>query len=357
MQDGNSAYDFYVWVLEHASVPGEVKYPSANSYPFEYWNGYMNTRAWVTTGTLDGHAPLNYSPAPSPLTISVGVSGPPAHVGATVEYNYTPSVYISDFVVPSQQKADWKHDIDWLSPARQQSYTIFPMISARVANNQPSTINFYGESCFSYNETYGYQCQGYTFNNAQVARPGDSTAFASLYTDASTVGGQFLSMWTTYTSGGYTQKQGFTPIVVHGGSGQPQTVTVSDYGSYFFHHWEDNTTNRVRTVTPTSDPTQIIAYYTVGAGITVNAKQTSNNAALGMWTTIYNSQNQVVHTGFTTTGFGPINGQTYTIVPSDYNQWTFHHWDNGSTNRNRVVTYTGSQISVTAYYSCAYSCL
>jgi hypothetical protein len=71
---------------------------------------------------------------------------------------------------------------------------------------------------------------------------------------------QTTGMYTTIRSGSTTVKTGFTTLTYTGSSGTTYTVTVSDYGSSVFDHWENGSTTRSRTLSMSSDTT-ITAYY------------------------------------------------------------------------------------------------
>src|SRR2546428_580522 len=84
--------------------------------------------------------------------------------------------------------------------------------------------------------------------------------------------------------------------------------------------------------------------------ITVNGFDSTTNAPLqGIYTTISTGQTNVA------TGFLPItySGSTYaqyTIIPQNYGTQIFDHWDDGSTDRARVLDPTASSATLTAYY-------
>jgi hypothetical protein len=73
--------------------------------------------------------------------------------------------------------------------------------------------------------------------------------------------GRPLSMWVVISQSGATVKSGFTPLTFAGAAGT-YTVQAHDYsgGAIFFDHWENGSTNRIRTVTLGSD-VAITAYY------------------------------------------------------------------------------------------------
>src|SRR3989454_793942 len=84
--------------------------------------------------------------------------------------------------------------------------------------------------------------------------------------------------------------------------------------------------------------------------LTVNGFDSTTNAPLqGIYTTISTGQTNVA------TGFLPItySGSTYaqyTVIPQNYGTQIFDHWDDGSTDRARVLDPTASSATLTAYY-------
>lgn len=60
-------------------------------------------------------------------------------------------------------------------------------------------------------------------------------------------------MYTTIREGSTTVKTGFTPVPFTGNGGSTYSVTVYNYGSSVFDHWEDGSTSRTKTVTLTSN--------------------------------------------------------------------------------------------------------
>jgi aldose sugar dehydrogenase len=75
-------------------------------------------------------------------------------------------------------------------------------------------------------------------------------------------------MFTTISSSkGTTLKEGYTPLTFTGDKGSEYIVTVADFGSRHFDHWESNeTTNRTRTITLDQDTTITVYYHTSQAG-------------------------------------------------------------------------------------------
>jgi len=70
----------------------------------------------------------------------------------------------------------------------------------------------------------------------------------------------YTGMWTTVAQGSTVLKTGFTSLSYTAQTGTSYQITIADYANYVFDHWENGSTSRTRTVTPSSD-TMITAYY------------------------------------------------------------------------------------------------
>ena len=177
------------------------------------------------------------------------------------------------------------------------------------------------------------------------------TAFAAstLTVKGMTLDGKSMNMWTTVAAGGATVKSGFTPLSFAGTTGSTYAITVSDYGSIYFDHWENGSTARTRTLALNSDVTITAFFRTTSThNLTVNSAGLSGNALPGYYTVI-SSGGTVVKTGFTSLSFVGSHGATYAVSVSDYGSMTFDHWGDGSTARAKTLT-LNADTALTAYY-------
>lgn len=348
--DGNSSIDWYTWRAQHFAIPGKAIWGGSNNYRVDHTDSELNL---ATPGTIVDHQPLSTGAPPPTITIGLNVGYPPS---VTYSWSYSGSTTtITDYTQPNI-KFRWLHTVnDFNSVVAQSTYNPQPGGAVTVSQNAKTGMNIYFLSCFKNSSGGAQTCPGNQFYIEGI-RPGDSSVDSSTTTRAQTTGGQSLGMWTTYYVGGNAVMTGFTPLTMDMGQGTQYQVATADYNPYYFDYWDNNCSGRLRTDTSSGAKT-FTSYYRSSSpgGLVINAEQISNCANLGMWTTVYNSQNQVVAQGFTPLTFAGTVGQQYTIVPSDYNQWTFNKWDNGSTTRNRVLTYNGVD-TITASYNCAYSC-
>lgn len=348
--DGSSTYDWYTWRAQHWAIPGKYLWGGSNDWRVGHTDTEMSL---ATSATIADHDPLSTSNPPPSTTVGVEVGSPPSVI---FSWSYaTSTTTITDYTQPNV-KFRWLHHVnDWYSTVAQSTFNPQPGGAVVVNQNTKTAMNIYFLSCFKNSPSGSPACPGNQFYMEGI-RPGDSTTDSSTTTRAQTTGGQTLGMWTTYYVGGNAVMTGFTPLTMDMGQGTTYQVATADYNPYYFDYWDNNCKGRLRTDTSSGAKT-FTSYYRSSSpgGLVINAEQVSNCADLGMWTTIYNSQNQIVAQGFTPLTFAGTVGQQYTIVPSDYNQWTFNKWDNGSTARNRALTYSGVD-TITAYYNCAYSC-
>ena len=90
-----------------------------------------------------------------------------------------------------------------------------------------------------------------------------------------------------------------------------------------------------------------------GGNITLTIKTVSQSGTqiTGLYAYITNSSGQVVGQGYSPLTYSAaIKGQTYTSCVENYDQYTFLHWSNGSTNPCLTKAFTQSSTLV-AYYS------
>lgn len=184
-----------------------------------------------------------------------------------------------------------------------------------------------------------------------------TTAGQNVKVNAVSLSGKALNMWVAVRDGGTTTvKAGFTPFAFStaaaaGSSPAPLVVVrVADYGSYVFDHWENGSTSRYRTVSAADSV--MTAYYREGAArqtysLTVKsvALDDSGSELSGMWATVRPGGSAATTTTTTTvvkSGYTPFTyvggAGTYSLTASDYGQYLFSHWEDGSTERTRTVS-------------------
>lgn len=106
-------------------------------------------------------------------------------------------------------------------------------------------------------------------------------------------------------------------------------------------------------VVGTSSPSNIASATTSASTsgtvyVTVKTVGLTGNTITGLWTTLI-SGSKTIQSGYTTKTYSVTAGHTYTVTVSNYQNYVFDHWSNGSTNSNLVITPTQS-VTLTAYY-------
>ena len=83
--------------------------------------------------------------------------------------------------------------------------------------------------------------------------------------------------------------------------------------------------------------------------VSVRSADLSGTLFDGMWTTIKNSDGAVLKTGYTPLSFAAKSGTTYQVTVSNYANYVFDHWNNGSTSNARTIT-VSNDTTLKAYY-------
>ena len=229
--------------------------------------------------------------------------------------------------------------------------------SANVGGTYAITPQDYGTYIFDHWEN------GSTARTRTVTVSGDvsitayyrTTSSVSLMVDSAVSNGGSLSgMFVTIFRGTTAVATGFTPLTYTATAGASYTIVPQDYGSYTFNHWENGSTARTRTVTPTSSLT-LTAYYSKPViSINVNTVTLSGASLPNVYTTILQG-NTYVAIGNTPMSFSSASpGTTYLVTPTDHEvfnngRFEFDHWSDGSTVRGKTIT-PSSSITLTAYY-------
>jgi hypothetical protein len=119
----------------------------------------------------------------------------------------------------------------------------------------------------------------YTTGTTATTTTTTTTTTHNLTVNALSSSGSSLGMYATVTnSAGTVVKTGFTPLTYTGSAGATYSITVSDYGSYTFDHWQDSSTANPMTVTLNSDITGT-AYYTSSSSTATTTTTTTTTPA------------------------------------------------------------------------------
>jgi hypothetical protein len=192
-------------------------------------------------------------------------------------------------------------------------------------------------------------------NSCRTITPTQNIALTASYkTDvdivvnsANLAGASITGMWTEISAGGTLVNTGYTPLTYTAAANTQYRVCVSDYQNTVFDHWEDGSTNNCRTITPTQAVT-LTAYYKTPVTIKVRSLSLNGSPINGIWTEISSGTN-LVKTGYTTLSYTGNAGTQYTICMSNYQNYVFDHWADGSTDNCKIITPTKAR-TLTAYY-------
>ncbi|MCL4518814.1 MAG: spherulation-specific family 4 protein [Thaumarchaeota archaeon] len=155
------------------------------------------------------------------------------------------------------------------------------------------------------------------------------------------------------SSTGSTLATGFTPMTYYATAGQQYTISVSNYGSYYFSQWSNGVTSRSITITPTQSTSLTAVYSTSGQSppvLTIESQYSNGTPILGLYSVVESSSNVILSTGFTTFTYVGAAGATYTVAVADYGTHHFIQWSNGSTNRFLTLS-LGQSTTLIAYFT------
>ena len=170
--------------------------------------------------------------------------------------------------------------------------------------------------------------------------------------------GQIDGYYALLSQNGNVVASGFSPTTFTLNGGQDYVVSVSDYGSYVFDHWQDTgSKTRDRSISISSNA-QIVAVYrntndppppSGHSTLSVGSQDAIGSPINGYYTTL--SQNgAIVKTGFTVATFTVNNAESFVVSVSDYGQYVFDHWkDTSSKVRDRNISISSNTQIVAVY--------
>jgi hypothetical protein len=161
-------------------------------------------------------------------------------------------------------------------------------------------------------------------------------------------GKTLTGLWTVVKKDGAIVKTGYTPLTYTAQAGSTYEVSVSNYMSYAFDHWESGSRSSTTLVTVSADTTMTAYYSTEPTKVTLSVKSVGLNGSpiTGLWTVVSGEGST---TGFTPLSYTANSGSEYMITMGEWQNYKFDHWDNGSTSKTRTITPNGNTV-LTVYY-------
>jgi len=120
--------------------------------------------------------------------------------------------------------------------------------------------------------------------------------------------------------------------------------------TYDYVSWSDGGANMHDIVTPATDTTYTASYVlgtTADFTLTIESLNMAGDPFNGFFTTV--DDGPTTTTGFTLLNFIGTGGVTYSVQTQDYNEFTFDHWEDGTTVTPRDVNLI-SDVTISAYY-------
>ena len=187
------------------------------------------------------------------------------------------------------------------------------------------------------------------------ASGGGSGTYSLSVNTLTQTGTPLVGLWTTWSQSGSILSTGFTPTSFSGSAGGEYTVTVSNYGSYVFCHWQDGSTNPTRSVSLQGDDALTAYYSTTGScapptfPVTVSTLSTTGSPITGLYAAVTENGSPLL-SGFSTLTFTATAGDSYGVTAENFGPYAFSHWADGSTNP--TITIAPDQATdLVAYYS------
>lgn len=188
------------------------------------------------------------------------------------------------------------------------------------------------------------------YNNGPTTSP----LFASLSADASSAAAGSTITFSAAASGGASP---YTWSVNYGdGSSSPlssassASKTYSSAGTYSAVATVKDSSGRTATSNPVT-----IAISQESPSLTVKTVDAAGNPLNGYYTTLSQGDSQI-QSAFSPAQFSLAAGQTYQVSVSDYGDYAFTRWDDGSTSRTKTVS-IDSPTTLTAHYKSIQSSL
>jgi Spherulation-specific family 4 len=162
-------------------------------------------------------------------------------------------------------------------------------------------------------------------------------------------------VYTVITSAnGTTVASGDTPLTVSVSKGAGYLVSVANYGSFVFEHWDDGSTSATQGVTVTGGTTVTATYGSQApttASMTIQSFALDDASIAGLSTTVTSNGNRVA-SGVTPLTFTGTIGESYTVSIGNSSSYVFDDWSGGNTSQAQTVT-LAQNMTLSAYFTMA----
>src|SRR5689334_9969951 len=245
-----------------------------------------------------------------------------------------------------------------------------------IVSNTGSTVTTYSNVGLAASTSYTYRISA--FNSIGTSVPsGTASATTSSTTTVPTVSqppiglpasvvssSQINLSWTTPSNNGGSAITGYKiDRSINGGSSWGTLVsnTGSTATTYSNTALIANTAYAYRVSAINSVGTSVVSNTVSGTtlavvsssgtvSITVNSANLAGVSFTGMWVELHASNGTTLATGYTPITFKVASGNAYTVVSSNYQNYVFNHWNDGTTTTSKTITPT-QNTSLTEFYS------
>jgi glucose/arabinose dehydrogenase len=226
--------------------------------------------------------------------------------------------------------------------------------------DSPVDIKIASDGSLYYLSYHGGQVHKVQFVPQTIPPSATLTINSVGYTNNISSVNQIQGLYTVLLSqNGTTIATGFTPSRFTLNSGQPYIISPVRFGNLVFDHWQDNnSTIRNREISITTDTQLTTVYRDITLAPTPDKSQifvstidnTTGSEIRRLYTTLWQNGN-LVQDGFSEMSFIVNNNQTYSVAVSDFGNFVFDHWSDGTTSRFHDVTTGNHSITkLTAVY-------
>jgi hypothetical protein len=185
-----------------------------------------------------------------------------------------------------------------------------------------------------------------------VALLGPQTSVPLTVNSVNAAGTPIAGLFTVIKStNGSAVGSGYTPLTLSVPSGAGYVVSIANYGSFVFNHWNDGTLTPTKTLTMTQGTTLTASYSsTLATTVTMTIQSaTLVGAQINGLSATVTSNGNIVKTGLTPLTFTATVGTQYMVSIGNSGGYVLDHWDDGTTTPARPAMLT-QNATITPYF-------